>query len=277
MTLASELLTDPELFVARCRKWVDTADSPYHTLLSIAFGAIDGYSSFKENAVYGIVTKGGEVSGCWIQIRDGQIYLPNLGPDEVRVVCDVLLRDSYAINTVSAPEETALQFSESWSALTGTQLKPKSRWQVMVASPPLESAGQHRGQIQLAAADARATIEAWSRAYELERPAPMSIADFLLGKQERGELYLWVDDEPVAMLATTTRIEERARLVALYTPTRFRRNGYGSMLVSQTTKLLLDRGFSSCAVSFDTSDEFLGDLYASIGYRYAEKRQELTT
>lgn len=272
MSIVVETTADPELFVSRCTNWLNTVDAPYHSILSIAYATIDGYASFAGTARFGMLSTNGEICGCWAQVRDGQLHIPLLGNDELDLVCASLFKEDYELRSVSGPTETVLKFCEAWQSETGKQLQAGTEWQLMSADPPLEPAEECRGYMRLAEAKDLERVRSWSALYEEEKPAPMSIADFLTDKLERQQLYLWIDEQPVSMLATTVRIEKQAKLAALFTPRALRGNGYGSMLVRAASNKLFDEGFLSCAIAFDTSDEHLGRLYESIGYRRAGRR-----
>jgi len=53
----------------------------------------------------------------------------------------------------------------------------------------------------------------------------------------------------------------------VYTPPALRRQGYASSCVANVSQLVLDQGFTSCALYTDLANPISNSIYQQIGYR----------
>jgi uncharacterized protein len=92
----------------------------------------------------------------------------------------------------------------------------------------------------------------------------LSRADRLIESQR---LFLWMDQQPVAMAAWAGRTPNGIRINSVYTPPEFRRRGYASNLVAHLTQRLLDEGHRFCFLHTDQANPTSNSIYRKIGYR----------
>jgi predicted GNAT family acetyltransferase len=77
-----------------------------------------------------------------------------------------------------------------------------------------------------------------------------------------------------ATVSWTGRTAHGVRIVQVYTPERFRHQGYASAAVAGLSAMLLDAGRRFCFLYTDDGTPHLAALYAAIGYEEACSCQE---
>lgn len=92
----------------------------------------------------------------------------------------------------------------------------------------------------------------------------------------RGGLWLWVNQQPVAMAGSAQPTPHGIRISRVYTPSEHRRRGYATALVAQLSQHLLDSGRQFCFLFTDLANPTSNSIYRKIGYEgvcdYAEYR-----
>ncbi|MCK4980231.1 MAG: GNAT family N-acetyltransferase [Candidatus Delongbacteria bacterium] len=78
--------------------------------------------------------------------------------------------------------------------------------------------------------------------------------------------YLWVDKVPVAMVLAGRETKNGITVSGVYTPEKFRNNGYATSCVAKVSKLLLEEGFKFCTLYTDLSNPTSNSIYMKIGY-----------
>jgi predicted GNAT family acetyltransferase len=79
-------------------------------------------------------------------------------------------------------------------------------------------------------------------------------------------LFLWEDDEPVAMAGYGGPTPHGIRIGPVYTPPEHRRRGYASACVAALSQHLLDSGRQFCFLFTDVSNPTSNHIYQTIGY-----------
>jgi len=78
---------------------------------------------------------------------------------------------------------------------------------------------------------------------------------------------LEVDGQPVSMASRYRSVQSVCGISYVYTPPALRRRGYGSSCVANVSQLILDHGFTSCALYTDLANPISNSIYQQIGYR----------
>jgi uncharacterized protein len=79
-------------------------------------------------------------------------------------------------------------------------------------------------------------------------------------------LFLWWDEKPVSMAASTRPTPNGACINLVYTPPQERRRGYTTAAVGTFSSMLLQQGKSFCALYADLSNSASNRMYQRIGY-----------
>jgi predicted GNAT family acetyltransferase len=82
-----------------------------------------------------------------------------------------------------------------------------------------------------------------------------------------GDLFLWVDGEPVSMACKTRPTKRGISVGMVFTPPARRRRGYATALVAELSRRLLAEGRSFCTLYADLANPASNSIYRNIGYR----------
>ena len=88
-----------------------------------------------------------------------------------------------------------------------------------------------------------------------------------LRKIKNEELYLWMVNDPVSMVARARPTKNMIAVNAVYTPPKYRKRGYASASVAALSQKLLDSGYRSCVLFTDLSNPTSNKIYQNIGYK----------
>lgn len=87
-------------------------------------------------------------------------------------------------------------------------------------------------------------------------------------KISKGNFYNWIcDNEIVSMAAVVRRTKNIGIIGLVYTPEKFRGNGYATSTVLSISNGILNSGFSKCGLFTDKSNPTSNHIYYEIGYR----------
>ena len=97
--------------------------------------------------------------------------------------------------------------------------------------------------------------------------------------QNQVEMYLQADPKfrglkiwekkgvPVSMAGYAGPTPNGIRIGAVYTPSEYRKKGYGSAVTAGVSQLLLDQGYKFCFLFTDLNNPTSNHIYQQIGYK----------
>jgi predicted GNAT family acetyltransferase len=173
---------------------------------------------------------------------------------------------------LSGPTELAASAARLWSARAGTGARvvmAQRIYQLTRVIPPRPASGGAR----IARDTDRATLVPWFRAFVAEalpareHPAALQDAEDTASYWIRsGSLWVWTDDDLVAMAGASGRTPNGIRVGAVYTPPDRRRRGYASSLVAALSQAQLEAGRRFCFLYTDLANPTSNKIYQDIGY-----------
>ncbi len=84
----------------------------------------------------------------------------------------------------------------------------------------------------------------------------------------KGDFYNWIRDNEIVSMATVIRRTKNIGIIGLvYTPLKFRGNGFATSIVLSMSNEILSSGFSKCGLFTDKSNPTSNHIYYEIGYR----------
>ena len=113
-------------------------------------------------------------------------------------------------------------------------------------------------------------VREWAIGFAAESVSPMdpsALADWAEAIRRRGDLYLWVDGEPVAMACFGRRTPNGLVINLVYAPGERRRRGYAGALLAELATEAKRRGAGQCCLFSEYGGE--RNLYARLGFRPA--------
>lgn len=266
---------DAAEFIRRCEMWLVHNERDNNDILSVAYAIESDHPSFRgENSLVRLVDEDG-ICGCFIMTASGRIHLPDLPSDLVDLVCNELVSHGTRLRQISATTPTATMMANSWSSVTGDNWNIEDEWQAFSTNNVVMPEQRAGGVLRLPVAAETQLIENWGNDYGIEKPAPIDVATFLLGKVRTGELFVWDHNGPRTLIAVSAKTKHCARVSAVYTPPAHRRRGYASTAVATATLDLLAAGAPTCSLSVTINDVDVMRLYENIGYRKFNKRANI--
>ncbi|MBK8551532.1 MAG: GNAT family N-acetyltransferase [Ignavibacteria bacterium] len=84
----------------------------------------------------------------------------------------------------------------------------------------------------------------------------------------KGNFYNWIYDNEIVSMAVVVRRTNNIGIIGLvYTPEKFRGNGYATSTVLSMSNEILKSGLSKCGLFTDKSNPTSNHIYHEIGYR----------
>jgi len=209
-------------------------------------GAIDllvkGSSVYSPPYWFGTVEDTGEIVAVAMHTKpDGLITtaMPGSILDDVFQSVDEVVGPPHRI---MAPEAEANWLSNTWATHDELRRTLQMVWNVYCLKACDMPAVDVPGQLRVSTDIDSGTAEQWGTEYGIEKPAPVDVAQFMLRKLRRKELYFWEDDGKKTMLTLSSFTENGVRISSVYTPKDHRGHRYASATVAATCRMLFDQG-----------------------------------
>ncbi len=182
-----------------------------------------------------------------------------------------LRRSQWAVPGVLGPNDPALGFARVWQNLTGRHFTLGVRERVYELTrviPPVRPPGRMR----LAAPGEEERVANWLYEFHLEAlpGEPTALSDHREEARIRladQDIYLWEDDQPVALAGRSRPTPNGCCIGPVYTPEHFRRKGYATALTADLSQALLDSGKRFTALFTDLANPISNSIYQKIGYQ----------
>ncbi len=94
-----------------------------------------------------------------------------------------------------------------------------------------------------------------------------SLREMVAAKIAAGDISLWEDGEPVALVGRTRPLRHGITIAPVYTPRPFRNRGYATACTAAFTQRLLDSGYEFCTLFTNLANPTANSIYQRIGYR----------
>ena len=192
---------------------------------------------------------------------------------DLDVASELLVRElidgGWHLPGVFGPSDIAGRIATAWTHVTGRPATLAGRQtvyqldEVLVPIPP-------RGRLRRAIEGDVPLVADWHYAFHHEifgKADEQASVRAAASRVSDGDIYLWVDGEPLSM-AMTTRATRRGISVSLvYTPREQRSRGYATACVGELSRTLLREGWQFCSLFADQSNVPASRVYLRIGYQ----------
>lgn len=172
-------------------------------------------------------------------------------------------------NNVLGPKRIAEDIARRWSRRLGLTVRPRLRMRLFDLEE-VTPAAPREGRLRRATAADEALVGQWFDAFNREAlgmddPAAASV----MARQRiaMGEIYLWQEDEVLAMAGRSRATASSVSVGHVYTPPAGRGRGVAACCVAALSQALLDEGFQRCTLYTDLTNPVSNRLYARLGYR----------
>jgi predicted GNAT family acetyltransferase len=125
------------------------------------------------------------------------------------------------------------------------------------------------GHLRPATESDRPLLIQWNHDFMMEafgtlEEDPAQTAAYQLSQKR---IYIWQDQEPVAMINSRVSTPHGATIAPVYTPPKHRRQGYATAAVAALSQQLLDQGYRYCFLFTDLANPTSNHIYQLVGYQ----------
>jgi predicted GNAT family acetyltransferase len=220
----------------------------------------------------------GQVLGVAMHTPPYNMFLSRMPQDAARALAEDVTHSGRDLPGVNGAIESTRTFARAWEGLTGrsSSIVTEMRMYLLVdlVWPEAVPGQAHRAETSR---DFSA-VAAWFAAFHDEAQPDAPEDDWTAKAQRRmkaGEVHLWhTKGVPVALAGVSGAAAGVARVGPVYTPLRWRRNGYGSSITAAATAAALDGGAEHVVLYTDLANPTSNSIYQSIGYRPDHDAQE---
>lgn len=188
-------------------------------------------------------------------------------------LAEQLFAKKLKVKAVLGPDQSSINFAQLWKQISGLEYK-NGMFQLIYQLDTLKQIDLPKGHFQLADESHIPLVGKWWKDFADEAiPQDEVTMDKALAGAERivksKSLYLWFNEhhQPVSMCGAVRRTVYGVVIALVYTPTEFRKKGYGSAVTFETSRTLLKSGYQFCALYTDEKNPTSNKIYQDMGYR----------
>lgn len=258
------LFNDPCEFVAVAGRFL-AADPFSTTVIGVRVdGVLSGMYPVADDDVWAAVVDSDVVVGVAMRTPPHPLILSRM-PHAAAAELAVALAKLGPLLGVNGETAAATAFAAAWADCAGSVVDVSMRlYRLDVLSTPHAS-----GSARLAVAGDAELILGWVMAFHVEA-APNHptdhVADLVQHRLSAGQLWFWVNAEPVSLAGLSAPANGVSRIGPVYTPPAFRRNGYGAAVTAHASQAALDAGAHHVVLYTDLANPTSNAIYQAIGY-----------
>jgi RimJ/RimL family protein N-acetyltransferase len=273
--------SDPEVFLVQAEPLLRSDPFSPNVIATvttrIASGAVPGGP---DHLWVTIERNDAEVVGLAMHTPPHNMFVSRM-PEEAALVLAREMADSGRnLPGVNGAVASTRVFARAWEQSTGcssTLARETRMYRLVELRWPEAVAGQaHRAETSR---DLGLVTE-WFAAFHDEAQSHAPVDDWAAMAQRRmdaGDLHLWhAEGVPVALAGVTGAVAGVARVGPVYTPDRWRGNGYGSSVTAAATSAALGAGAENVVLYTDMANSISNSIYQRIGYRSDHDAEERT-
>jgi predicted GNAT family acetyltransferase len=234
----------------------------------IASGAVPGSDDHLWLTVEG---DGGQIIGVAMHTPPHNMFLSRMPRDAARALAEEISNTGRNLPGVNGALESTRAFATAWDGLTGRSssvVTAMRMYRLVDLVWPEPVSGQARRAETPRDLD---MVAAWFAAFRDEAQPDAPVDDWTAMAERRmkgGELHLWhAEGVAVALAGVSEAAVGVARVGPVYTPPRWRRNGYGSSITAVATATALGAGAQHVVLYTDLANPTSNSIYQAMGYR----------
>jgi GNAT superfamily N-acetyltransferase len=262
-------------FLASCEKWLSLREIENHTVLSLAGVLTSLHPIYQPPFRFVHVIHDQQIRGCCICAEPDGLVLSNFSEQDALAVFHYLKTNINIPSRIFGPKRPALQIAKLFEELRTTPYRIQSAWRVHCLESLLGDRLSVEGGIRIGSDADKGLVGKWGKKYDSERPANVSIKQFLLKKLADQQLYLWVDDSPKSLATISGENCSGLRISSVYTPPFYRSNGYATALVRDLSQKYLDSGSAYVTLNTQAGDP-VERIYRRLGFKPVTEKLSIT-
>ncbi|MFI7526255.1 GNAT family N-acetyltransferase [Nocardia salmonicida] len=236
-----------------------------HTVIATALvNRINGRSGGMVTHFVSVRDDAGAVVGL-AQCTNGAVYLGEVPAHSISALADAFGTHDIVVRSVEGADADAAAFAAHWSKTGGGSYGEKFAVRLfrLGALRVPETAGAPRQ----ATVDDLAVCIAMTEEFAVEADVPHRLDETAMRKRiEAGTSWLWEHDgAPVTLVARHAAVLGWARIGPVYTPPRYRGNGFASALTATVAARIRAEGADACLFT-DLANPTSNKIYQRIGF-----------
>lgn len=263
MTIEVTLSDDPRWVLNQSHAFLSPNPVANNVMLTLLQERIER----PESGRYWVARQAGKTIGTVLQSPTRYpVLLSSMDGDAADAIVESMAQAGIGVPGATGEASTAARFAGRWAEVHRSGAVPVQGQRVYEMIQP-EPRPARSGKLRKASPSDRAILIAYVRGFQADtsdfRGDPEQFADQLL-QQEKG--WIWDDNGPAAMAASTHPTEGVVRIRFAYVPHQRRHGGYGSACLGELSKLICESGFR-CIIYTDLSNGIANSMYRRLGYR----------
>jgi predicted GNAT family acetyltransferase len=270
-----QILASGSQLLSVCGDWLFQEEAANNTLISVAALSDSDKSPFKPPYWFAAVFNGDQVVGCALHVLPDGLLVSDMPPDAAHQLAKSFVETGIDVPRISGREYSARTVAKTISLSTDSEFHPETFWQSYVLTNSIKPPKMASGHLRLATAKDSDIVTEYGKQYGEEKPAFIDVAAYFLRKASDECLWAWDDDGIRTLIAVSGRTENGIRIAGVFTPVKFRGNGYASAATWAVTEHYLNDGCSFTTLVVDKTDPHVMRLYEHLGYEKLESAIEL--
>ena len=223
-----------------------------------------------------VIDENNEVSLIFLNSQPYNLlaYTPNetINVDAVKLLAEYLVNNNIRIYGINACKTISETFIRNYKKLTKANFTEHLAMDIMELSE-VNDIILPEGNFRQATLEDLPLLSKWFCQFSLDATNELidiSIASsFMKEKISHGLVYIFENKnkQAVSMAAATRQLQNGICINLVYTDEAFRKKKYGSAIVFNLSKLLLQSGNKFCTLCVDKSNQISNRIYRKIGYK----------
>lgn len=213
------------------------------------------------------VESGADVVAVAVKSPHRNLVLTDAPEPAMRALANYLFAYALPVPGVTAPLQTARDFSLAWKALTDAQSNDRVALRLFQAKH-VNDLPCSKGAFRYAGLSDQEQVELWLQSFidEVNLDRLDNLRDRVMTMLGAANVGLWEQGECRSMAAITRRTERGAHVSWVYTPRTHRGNGYATACVAELCRRELAGGKSYCTLYTDLANPTSNAIYQRIGF-----------
>jgi len=258
-------------FRDRCRGWLLRDEALNNSLIAVIDLIANKSRAYSGPYWFGTLEEDGDIVAIAVQCMPDGLTLSETNSEGVALIYDAMSESVGAPHRILGPEPATTELAERWDQETEYRALKEGDWNIHWVKKVLPPARPANGRLKKAEESDAEWVASWGAAYGKEKPAVVDVADFMLRKLRRNELYVWDDDGAKTMLTVSGFTDRGVRISAVFTPEEHRGRGYASVAVAVLSQSLLDDDNDFVVLHTKEGDP-AERVYKRLGYEQIESR-----
>ncbi|MFD2044360.1 GNAT family N-acetyltransferase [Ornithinibacillus salinisoli] len=241
-------------------------------MLGLLDRGFNNVNAYQEGVHLGIVENDNEIIYAFMQSPPNHWILADVDQLEENVIESIVLflfENNYDVPSVLGPNDAVEKFVESRAHLTGKRAHVQMN-QLIYQLDEVKVPPNLNGTLKQAKDKHKTLIAKWLYQFGVEANMYISrlkAETMATSYIDNRTIYLWeVDGKVVSMVNNSRKTKNGVTLNAVYTPDKYKRNGYATSAVAALSRKLLADGYKFCSLYTDAANPTSNSIYRKIGY-----------